>query len=201
MKTLILLTLTLSLFSVHSFALEPAATGKKAPDFSALDALGKPRKLADFKGKWVVMEWFNKDCPFVKKHYGAGNMQALQKKYTKKGVVWLTVLSSAEAKQGYMNGKETIAALKERDAAPTTALLDPKGEVGRAYGAKTTPHMYVINPEGVLVYEGAIDNMPTADKDDIKKAKNYVAAALDAGMNGKPIADASTQAYGCGVKY
>jgi peroxiredoxin len=174
---------------------------KSAPDFSLTGIDGKTYRLSDFKGKYVVLEWNNVDCPFVKKHYGSGNMQALQKKYTEKGVVWLTICSSAAGKQGYYEPAALVEKTKENKTASTAYLRDPDGTVGRLYGAKTTPHMFVINPEGVLIYAGAIDDKPSPDPNDIAKASNYVAACLDESMAGKAITTASTTSYGCGVKY
>lgn len=183
-------------------AVEPlAAIDKPAPDFSLTGIDGKAYKLSDFKGKYVVLEWNNLDCPFVKKHYASGNMQALQKKYTDAGVAWLTICSSAPGKQGYFEPAALQEKSKEGKFAATAYLRDPEGKVGKEYGAKTTPHMYVINPEGVLVYAGAIDDKPSADPNDVKTASNYVAAVLDESMSGKVVATKSTTSYGCSVKY
>ncbi|HEX5130927.1 MAG TPA: thioredoxin family protein [Candidatus Krumholzibacteria bacterium] len=178
-----------------------AAIDKTAPDFSLTGIDGKTYKLSDFQGKYVVLEWNNFDCPFVKKHYGSGNMQALQKKYVDAGVVWLTICSSAPGKQGYYEPADLQTMTAERKLASTAYLRDPDGTVGREYGARTTPHMFVIDPKGVLVYAGAIDDKPSTSLDDIQGAHNYVRASLDAAMAGKPVADKSTTAYGCGVKY
>jgi peroxiredoxin len=177
------------------------AIDQKAPDFSLAGIDGKTYKLSDFKGKYVVLEWNNLDCPFVKKHYGSGNMQALQKKYTDKGVVWLTICSSAQGKQGYYEPAALQEMTKERKLASTAYLRDPDGTVGREYGAKTTPNMFVVNPEGTLIYAGAIDDKPSADPNDIPGSSNYVAACLDASLAGKPVATRTTVSYGCGVKY
>ncbi len=178
-----------------------AAIDKPAPAFELKGIDGSTYKLSDFKGKYVVLEWNNFDCPFVKKHYGAGNMQALQKKYMEKGVVWFTVCSSAPGKQGYYETDALTKMTAEHKSAATAYLRDPDGKVGRLYGAKTTPHMFVIDPEGVLVYAGAIDDKPSTNPDDIKGAVNYVAASLDATMGGKAVATKSTAPYGCSVKY
>lgn len=175
--------------------------GEPAPDFTLPAADGGEQTLSSFKGKLVVLEWHNKGCPFVKKHYGSGNMQALQKEYTAKDVVWLTINSSAEGKQGYETAAEALETAKNDGAASTHILLDPKGEVGHLYGAATTPHMFVIGKDGTLVYAGAIDDTPSPDPEDVKTAKNYVREALDAVMAGKPVETASTRSYGCGVKY
>lgn len=176
-------------------------TGTTAPDFSLAAASGKTVKLSDFKGKTVVLEWLNHGCPFVRKHYDSGNMQSLQRTYTGKGVVWLSIISSAEGKQGHVDAKGAAADKVSNKSSATDILLDPTGTVGKTYEAKTTPHMYVINPQGVLVYQGAIDDKASADPADVKSAKNYVAAALDATLSGKAVAIGSTKSYGCGVKY
>jgi len=178
-----------------------AALDKAAPDFSLAGIDGKTYKLSDFKGKYVVLEWNNFDCPFVKKHYGSGNMQGLQKQYTSKDVVWFTICSSAEGKQGYYESSALAEMTKERKLAATAYLRDVDGKVGRMYGAKATPHMFVVNPEGVLIYAGAIDDKASPNPDDIKTSKNYVAACLDAAMAGKAVETKSTVAYGCAVKY
>lgn len=200
MKTKLLATFAVFCLTVGS-AFADAVPGEKAPAFEVKDANGKTQKLSDYKGKWLVLEWFNKECPYVKKHYGSQNMQKLQKTYADKGVAWLTVNSSAPGKQGYADGKQALKDAKQRDAHPTALLLDPSGTMGKAYGAKTTPHMFVINPEQVVVYAGAIDNNDSADPATIATSKNYVAAALDSGLAGKPVETASSRPYGCGVKY
>ncbi len=173
--------------------------GKPAPDFTLNDQDGKPVKLSDAKGKIVVLEWYNKGCPFVKKHYGSGNMQGLQKKYGKKGVVWYSIISSKPGKEGYLDQAQAKAELKT--IASKAILNDEKGDVGRLYGAKTTPHMFVVDKKGNLVYMGGIDDTPSADAADIKTSKNYVAAALDETLAGKPVKTASSAPYGCSVKY
>jgi len=183
-------------------ALAAAQPGKPAPDFSEVDASGATQSLSDYKGQWLVVEWFNKDCPFVRKHYGSGNMQALQKKYTGEDVKWLSVISSAKGKQGYVDADEALDVAKDKGTHLSAAyLMDGDGSMGRAYGAKTTPHMFVINPEGVVVYAGAIDDNSSANPAVIPESTNYVADALDAGMKGEPIQVASSRAYGCSVKY
>lgn len=200
-KHLSQLTLVTAL-SLPSLALAVALPGQPAPDFSETDASGATQALSDYKGQWLVLEWFNKDCPYVRKHYGSGNMQAVQEKYTAQDVKWLAVISSAAGKQGYLEPDQALAeaeAHKLKASAPF--LLDTDGSMGKAYGAKTTPHMFVINPEGEVVYAGAIDDNDSASPRAIDGATNYVAAALDAGMNGQPIAVASSRAYGCSVKY
>lgn len=172
-----------------------------APAFTATTADGKTVSLADFKGRTVVLEWTNHDCPFVRKHYGSGNMQSQQKAATAQGVVWLQVISSAPGQQGFVDGVAAQKLNSERGAAPTATLLDPKGELGRLYGAQTTPHMYVITKEGTLAYKGGIDSIATADKADIAKAEPYVTEALAAVAAGRKVEKASTRPYGCAVKY
>lgn len=174
--------------------------GQAAPAFRLTDSNGKTRSLADFKGKTVVLEWTNAECPFVKKHY-TGNMQSLQKAAARDGVVWLTVNSGAPGKQGHVDGAGANAIVKAKGAAPTAYLLDAKGDVGRLYAAKTTPHMYIVDPAGKLVYQGGIDDKPTADPADIKTAKNYVTAALADLKAKRPVQVASSKPYGCSVKY
>src|SRR5262245_1757424 len=172
-----------------------------APEFSATDSYGQTRTLSAYKGKIVVLEWTNNGCPFVGKHYGSGNMQPLQKKYTAQGVVWLTVVSSAPGTQGYVTAEDANRDTERRGAAPTAVLLDPTGVLGHLYGAQATPHMYVIAPDGQLVYMGAIDDNPSADPSDIPSAKNYVAAAIEEVKAGQRVSVPATKAYGCSVKY
>lgn len=184
----------------------PAATaapvlGQPAPAFSAVDANGKTRSLDEFKGKTVVLEWTNSGCPYVRKHYDSGNMQSLQGQATKDGMVWLTVISSAPGMQGYVAGADAKAWKAREKAAHTSLLLDPKGVVGRAYEAKTTPHMYVIDKAGKVVYMGGIDDKASSDPASLKDATNYVAAALADVKAGRPVAQAATRPYGCSVKY
>ena len=176
-------------------------TGQPAPEFELKDTTGASHKLSDFKGKLVVLEWVNHGCPFVVKHYSKGNMQGLQADYTGKGVVWLSICSSAEGKQGYNTAEGWQKLNTEKGGKATAILLDPEGTVGKLYGAKTTPHMYVINAEGTLVYQGAIDDKPSTESDDIPGAKNYVKAALDEVLAGQPVTTGQTKPYGCGVKY
>lgn len=175
--------------------------GKPAPAFQAIDANGRTRSLAEFKGKTVVLEWTNNGCPYVQKHYNSGNMQGLQRQAAKDGVVWLTVISSAPATQGYLTAAQARAWKAKEKAAPTAVLLDPRGRVGRAYEAKATPHMYVVDKAGTLVYMGGIDDRPYQDPESLKGAKNYVLAALGDLKAGRPVAQAATRAYGCSVKY
>lgn len=173
--------------------------GKPAPDFTLTDQNGEAVKLSDSKGKLVVLEWFNEGCPFVKKHYGSKNMQGLQKKYAKKGVVWYSIVTGKKGKQGYLTPEEAQERLKGMGS--KAILRDEKGDVGRLYSAKTTPHMYVIDKKGDLVYMGGIDDNPSADPADIKGARNHVAAALDEALAGKPVSTPSSAPYGCSVKY
>lgn len=187
--------------AINSQAAAKAEVGQAAPDFTLTDANGKTHSLSDFKGKYVVLEWVNFGCPFVKKHYGSGNMQKLQAAYTKKDVVWLSICSSAPGKQGFYNGEELTNAISEHGVKASAYLIDADGKVGQMYEAKTTPNMYIINPKGQLVYAGAIDDTPSVDPADIPNSTNYIAAALDAAMNGKEIAVKATQPYGCSVKY
>ena len=175
--------------------------GKAAPNFSLPDTNGKTHTLADLKGKYVVLEWYQPDCPFVRKHYRSGNMQALQKEYTAKGVTWLSIDSSAPGEQGNYPAEKLNEISAQNGSARTALLLDPAGTVGRLYGAKTTPDMYIITPDGILVYKGAIDNKRSTDLADVKSATNYVKVALDAVMAGKTVPTTATQPYGCSVKY
>lgn len=197
-----LLTASLAVSLVFAgAAMAEVKVGAPAPDFTATDSNGKPVQLSALKGKTVVMEWTNNGCPYVKKHYGSGNMQALQKKYTGEGVVWLTVASSPQGEQGFVTAAEANDDTKTRGAAPTAVLMDSKSNIARLYGAQVTPHMFVIDAKGAVAYAGAIDDKPSANPADVKVAKNYVAAALDEIKAGKPVTTASTRAYGCTVKY
>jgi peroxiredoxin len=193
--------IAISFLLTAATALAAVKTGEPAPDFKLADTRGKQHSLADYKGKYVVLEWVNHDCPFVKKHYDSGNMQQLQKEWVGKEVVWLTINSSAPGKQGNMPAEKWVEVTQQKKAAPTAVLIDEEGTVGKKYGAETTPHMFVINPDGELIYQGAIDSIRSADKEDVPKATNYVDAALESAMAGKPVKMASTKAYGCSVKY
>ncbi|HEX4019651.1 MAG TPA: thioredoxin family protein [Acidobacteriaceae bacterium] len=175
--------------------------GDPAPNFLGTDSNGHTQTLSQYKGKYVVLEWHNNGCPYTQKHYNSGNMQRLQREWTARGVVWLTVISSAKGQQGYMTAAEENQYLTKMHAAPTAVLLDPSGTIGRLYDAKTTPNMYVIDPGGKLIYQGAIDDHPTTDVADIPRSKNYVSAALTEAMAGKPVTTAVTRPYGCSVKY
>jgi peroxiredoxin len=195
------LALVLALVAAPGSARAQAVVGQPAPAFSVTDASGRTRTLDEFKGKVVVLEWWNPECPFVGKHYGSGNMQKLQAEWTAKGVVWLTVNSSAAGQQGHVDAARAAALAGERHMGSTAVLLDADGKAGRAYGAKTTPHMFVIDPKGVLVYAGGIDDKPSTDQEDLATAKNLVAAALGDLAAGRPVAVSTSQPYGCGVKY
>ena len=178
-----------------------AEIGKPAPTFTLPTCESKSVSLSDFKGKVVVLEWTNYACPFVVKHYGSGNMQKLQADAAAKGVVWLSICSSAPGKQGHAVPADALKACTEKNSAATAYLIDESGATGRAYGARCTPEMYVINGDGILVYHGAIDDKKSADPGDIAKAKNFVAAAIDDTLGGKPVATPETEAYGCSIKY
>ena len=189
---------------VMTFTISGNATleiGKPAPDFTVTDTNNKVFSLTGHEGKIVVLEWTNHDCPFVRKHYSSGNMQALQKKYTEQGVHWASVVSSAKGKQGNVSAEKANELSASRNASPTHVILDPSGEIGRLFGAKTTPHIFIIDAEGTLVYQGAIDSKPSANPADIPEAKNYISAALDEILAGKPVSEPKTQQYGCSVKY
>jgi peroxiredoxin len=191
------LIITLLLFS-SAYAVK---VGEPAPDFQATDSNGQAHKLSNERGKFVVLEWHNNGCPYTQKHYESGNMQRLQKEWTGKEVVWFTVISSAQGQQGYVTAQEENDYLKQMKASPTAALLDSQGDVGRLYSAKTTPHMFVINPAGVLIYDGAIDDKATTEQADIAGAKNYVSQALEEAASGKPVSTPTSRPYGCSVKY
>ena len=201
MKTKSILTILASLAATTLLALDSPPVGSAAPDFSLTDAKGKTHSLSQYKGKYVVLEWFNPECPFVKKHYGSGNMQKLQEEYTSKGVVWLTIDSNAPGTEGNLTSEQAVQKMTEWKTHQTSLLLDPEGKAGRAYGAKNTPNMVVINPEGKLIYEGAIDSKATPNPTDIPSSTNYVKVALDESLAGKPVTTANTRPYGCSVKY
>jgi len=192
---------TVALLVAAGTAVAAPQVGQPAPEFTLTDSNGQSHNLSDFKGKFVVLEWLNHGCPFVKKHYDGGNMQGLQKEYTGKDVVWLSIVSSAPGKQGHMSPEETNKTKEEKGSAATAILIDEDGTVGKLYDAKVTPELYVINPEGTLVYMGAIDDKKSVDAADVAGAKNYVKQALDEAMAGQPVSEATTTAYGCSVKY
>lgn len=187
--------------AIASPSLAAPEVGAPAPVFTGTTTGGESVALADLRGKTVVLEWTNHDCPYVRKHYETGNMQALQREATGDGIVWLTVISSAPGKQGYVTPAEADELTRSRDAAPTHVILDPEGTIGRAYDARTTPHMYVIDSEGTLVFMGGIDDKPTANHASVEGATNYVRAALTALAEGQPVAEPVTRPYGCSVKY
>jgi peroxiredoxin len=199
MKRTAIAVALVALFVAGSAAATPEV-GKPAPAFTVTDSNGKTHSLADFAGKTVVLEWHNPECPFVKKHYG-GNMQGQQKDATGQDVVWLTINSGKPGKQGHMDGKGANAYLVASNASPSAYLIDADSKTGTAYGAKTTPHMYVIDGKGTLQYMGAIDSVPSADVGDIADATQYVTQALTELKSGQPVSVASTQPYGCSVKY
>lgn len=193
LTALFLMTLT---FNAHA-----VKVGADAPDFKLKDGNNVEHSLSGNKGKFVVLEWLNHECPFVKKHYGSGNMQALQKEFTAKGVVWYSINSGAEGKQGYKTPAETLKAIKEHKSVASAVLIDSTGTVGKSYDAKVTPHLYIISPEGKVVYNGAIDDRATPDQEDVAKAKPLFKNALTAALEKKPIETASNKPYGCSVKY
>lgn len=194
-------TIFMSLMATAVFAFDPPPVGSAAPDFSLTDANGKTHSLSQYQGKYVVLEWFNPECPFVKKHYGSGNMQKLQQQYTGKGVVWLTIDSNAPGTEGNISPEQAEKITASWKTRQTALLLDPEGKAGRAYGAKNTPNMVVIDPEGKIAYEGAIDSKATPNPADIPNSTNYVKAALDESLAGKPVKTPQTKPYGCSVKY
>lgn len=200
--SIMLLLSGLFLFGVSLFS--PVAgqqTGEAAPEFTLTDSNGNEHSLSDFNGQIVVLEWLNHECPFVRKFYNAGEMQRLQEMYTGEGVVWLSVISSAPGKQGHMSAEQINAAVEEHGSKSTAVLIDEDGEVGRSYNARTTPHMFVIDGEGVLRYDGAIDNQPSANPATLEAAENHVVQALDAVLNDEEVAVSTTRPYGCSVKY
>lgn len=201
MKRLAIATAFALAASASSLAHAAATVGQPAPNFSATDTNGKAVSLADFKGKHVVLEWVNPGCPFVVKHYSSGNMQGTQKEAAAKDVVWLAISSTAPEASDYKKPADLAGWMKSQNAAATATLMDDDGKVGKAYGARTTPHMYVVNPAGTLVYAGAIDNKPSSNVADIPGATNHVKQALAETLAGKPVSTASTRPYGCSVKY
>ncbi len=201
MKKIAVFAFAAALLGAVPFARAEVAPGQPAPDFTLTDTNGKPHKLSALKGKYVVLEWTNPDCPFVKKHYDSKNMQGLQKAYTGKGVVWLVINSGAPGKEGVYPAAKVNEMAQTLGVAATAELVDSDGKVGRAYGAKNTPQMFVITPEGKIAYMGAIDSIPSAKQADISQATNYLKTALDASMAGQPVATPVTKPYGCSVKY
>jgi len=201
MTTTMSVALCAGLLAAAGAARAEAVVGQPAPAFSATDAAGKTVALADYKGKYVVLEWVNPGCPFVQKHYDSGNMPATQKASTAKGVVWLAVNSTEKASGDYLAPAELSVWMARKGGAPTATLMDTDGKVGRAYGARTTPHMYVVDSQGRLVYAGAIDSKPSANPADIKTATNYVSQAVSEALAGKPVSQPTSSAYGCSIKY
>ena len=201
MKTKLILTAITTLAAGALYAADVPPVGSAAPDFSAPDTNGKAQSLAQYKGKYVVLEWFNPECPFVKKHYGSDNMQKLQGEYTGKGVVWLTIDSNAPGTEGNLTADQAQKIMQSWKTKQTALLLDPDSKVAKLYGAKNTPNMVIIDPEGKIVYEGAIDSKATPNPADIPASTNYVKNALDESLAGKPISNAQTKPYGCSVKY
>ena len=201
MKILIRLGVLTAGLLAAGVAAAQAMVGQPAPAFTSTDTEGKPVRLADYKGKHVVLEWVNPGCPYVQKHYNSGNMPATQKDARARDVVWLAVNSTAVDAYDYRKPADLTAWLKAKGATPTATLMDVDGKVGRAYGARTTPHMYLIDPQGKLIYAGAIDSIASANASDIKSATNYVKQALDEALAGKPLSKPTSQAYGCSIKY
>jgi peroxiredoxin len=189
------------MLALASAAQAAPALGQNAPDFSLKDAAGRTVRLSDFRGRHVVLEWTNPGCPYVRKHYDSGNMPATQKDAVDKGVVWLSINSTEKASYEYMEPARVMAWQAERKARPSALLLDEEGTAGKAYGARTTPHMYIVDPQGRLIYAGGIDSIPSSDPADIKKAVNYVRQGLDEALAGKPLSAATTRPYGCSIKY
>lgn len=200
MKKWIVLTMVMLGFIAPSVRAD-VASGQPAPEFTLADSNGQTHALSQYQGKYVVLEWFNAECPFVRKHYDSQNMQGLQKEYTDKGVVWLSINSSAPGKQGHATAEQANEIVAAESAHPSAVLLDPDGAAGRLYGAKTTPHIFIVDPQGVLIYQGAIDDKASADPSDIVTSTNYVRQTLDAAMAGQPVKVSSTKSYGCSVKY
>jgi peroxiredoxin len=201
MKTKLIFTLLTSFVATALAVDTPPKVNSAAPDFSLTDSKGKTHSLGEYKGKYVVLEWFNPECPFVAKHYGSGNMQKLQQEYTGKGIVWLSIDSSAPGKEGSLTADQAEKKLSEWKTKQTALLLDPEGKAGHAYASKNTPTMVIINPEGKVVYYGAIDNKATPNPADIASSTNYVKVALDESLAGKPVSTTTTKPYGCSVKY
>src|SRR6201989_614750 len=201
MNKKIALSVVTSLIATAVFALDPPPVGSAAPDFSLPDAKGQAHSISQYKGKYVVLEWFNPACPFVKKHYGSSNMQKLQKEFTDKGVVWLTIDSNAPGTEGNLTPEEAQKIVTSWKAHETALLLDPDGNAGRAYGAKNTPNMVIINPDGKVIYRGAIDSKATPNPSDIPSSTNYVKAALEQSLAGKAVTNPESKPDGCSVKY
>jgi thioredoxin-related protein len=193
--------IAVSLFTLAAAAQAAPSVGQPAPDFTLQDASGKTVKLSDYRGKHVVLEWTNPGCPYVRKHYDSGNMPATQKEAVDKGVVWLSINSTEKSSYDYREPAKLVAWMNERKSRPSAVLMDEEGAAGKAYGARTTPHMYMVDPQGKLVYAGGIDSIPSSNPDDIKKAVNYVRQGLNEALAGKPISASTTRPYGCSIKY
>jgi peroxiredoxin len=193
--------LTTLLFTLATTAGAALKIGEPAPEFTGIDTRGNSHTLSGYRGKPVILEWTNHDCPYVRKHYHSGNMQQQQRAATEQGAVWLSIISSAPGKQGHVTPAQADALTVQRNAVPSAVILDEKGDIGRLYGAKTTPHMYIIDTDGKLAYMGGIDSIATSNPADIEKANQYIPAALAQMMNGEPIASSVTRPYGCSVKY
>ncbi len=193
-----------TLLAGYAYGVEAGAeakVGEAAPDFTLTDVLGNEHSLSDYEGQFVVLEWINHGCPFVRKFYDVGEMQRLQEKYTDKGVVWLAICSSKPGSQGYYTPEDAARVSEEKEAKHTAYLYDAPGDVGRLYGAQVTPHMYVIDPDGILIYQGAIDSIRSANPEDIERAENYVVSALTEAKAGEEVSTPTTRPYGCTVKY
>ena len=201
MKHLIAWTLLTILAFCPPTAFANVASGQSAPEFTLTDIQGKPQKLSTYKGRYVVLEWFNSECPFVQKHYESGNMQSLQKRYGDKGVVWLTINSTRADSSNYRDPARSQQIVKDWKINSAALMLDTDGTVGHTYGARTTPHLWVIDPTGKVIYAGGIDDKATFRADDVKTAKNFVAVALDESMSGKAVSVPSAAPYGCSIKY
>lgn len=197
----ICLSLLIAVFTASAPIARALPPGSMAPDFKGTDSNGVQHNLSEYRGKFVVLEWANRGCPYEQKHYKSGNMESLQKQWTDKGVVWLSILSDGPGQQGYVTPAQENDYLKTMHASPTAALLDPTGSIGHLYDARTTPHIFVIDPAGKLIYQGALDDKPTPDPASLKTADNYLNDALSAAMTGKPVAVAVTKPYGCAVHY
>ena len=186
-------------FSGHAFA--APAVGQKAPDFTLTDTAGKTVRLSDFKGKHVVLEWVNPGCPYVRKHYDSANMQGTQKETTALGVIWLVINSTESASYDYLPAAKLARWMTDQKAAPTVTLMDEDGKAGQSYGARTTPHLYIVNPQGTLIYAGGIDSIPSSRQEDVKTAVNYVKQGVRQALAGQPLSNPTTRPYGCSVKY
>ena len=200
-RTLVAAAAICSLVIGNSALAQPPPVGQNAPDFTLTDTSGKTVRLSDFKGKHVVLEWMNPGCPYVRKHYNSANMQGTQREVTGKGVVWLAINSTETGSYDYMPPAKLGSWMVEQKAAPTVTLMDVEGNVGQAYGARTTPHMYIVNPEGKLVYAGGIDSIASSRADDVKTAVNYVKQSVSQALAGQPLSNPVTRPYGCSIKY